>query len=175
MKLDRTGWIAIALTTVILVLFNVSIYDREQTISNGETLLLELAPADPRSLMQGDYMQLRYVVEDSVPVDELKDHERRGHLVLRGDNQSVAQFVRIHDGEALAQDERLVRFHFRPPSFLGFAFGSRQVMIVPDDFFFQEGHAELYEDAQYGVFKFDDRGRYLLVGLANSERVPIEP
>ena len=165
MKLDRRSWIAIALTVVILVFFNVSIYDREQTISNGETLLLELAPVDPRSLMQGDYVRLRYVVEDSVPIDELKDHERRGHLVLRRDTENVAQFVRIHDGEALDEDERLVRFHL----------GRRRAMIVPDDFFFQEGHGELYEDAQYGVFKFDDRGRYLLVGLADAERVPINP
>lgn len=173
MKLDRRSWIAIALTVAILVFFNVSTYDREQTISNGETLLLELAPVDPRSLMQGDYMRLRYVVENSIPADELEDHERRGYIVLRGDNDNVAQFVRIHDGEALAQEERLVRF--RRPSFLGVALGSLQVMIVPDDFFFQEGHAELYEDAQYGVFKFDDRGRYVLVGLADSERVPINP
>ena len=165
MKLDRRSWIAIALTVVILVFFNVSIYDREQTISNGETLLLELAPVDPRSMMQGDYVRLRYVVEDSVPIDELKDHERRGHLVLRRDTENVAQFVRIHDGEALDEDERLVRFHL----------GRRRAMIVPDDFFFQEGHGELYEDAQYGVFKFDDRGRYLLVGLADAERVPINP
>ena len=165
MKLDRRSWIAIALTVVILVFFNVSIYDREQTISNGETLLLELAPVDPRSLMQGDYVRLRYVVEDSVPIDELKDHERRGHLVLRRDTENVAQFVRIHDGEALDEDERLVRFHL----------GRRRAMIVPDDFFFQEGHGELYEDAQYGVFKFDDRGPYLLVGLADAERVPINP
>ena len=66
----------------------------------------------------------------------------------------MAQFVGIHDGEALDEDERLVRFHL----------GHRRVMIVPDDFFFQEGHGELYEDAQYGVFKFDERDRYLLVG-----------
>lgn len=165
MKLDHRSMIAIALTVVILVFFNVSIYDREQTISNGETLLLELAPVDPRSIMQGDYMRLRYVVEDSVPIDELKDHERRGHLVLRRDTENVAQFVRIHDGEALDEDERLVRFHL----------GHRRVMIVPDDFFFQEGHGELYEDAQYGVFKFDERGRYLLVGLADAERVTIKP
>ena len=165
MKLDRRSWIAIVLTVVILVFFNVSIYDREQTITNGEPLFLELAPVDPRSLMQGDYMRLRYVVEDSVPVDELKNHERRGHLVLRGGVENVARFVRIHDGEALDENERLVRFHL----------GRGRAMIVPDDFFFQEGHGELYEDAEFGVFKFDDRGRYLLVGLANNERITIEP
>ena len=52
MKLDRRSLVAIGLTVVILVLFNVSIVDREKTISTGETLFLELAPVDPRSLMQ---------------------------------------------------------------------------------------------------------------------------
>lgn len=170
MKLDRRSWIANALTVVILVFFNVSIYDREQTIASGETLFLELAPKDSRSLFQGDYMRLRYVVEDSVSVGELRNHGRRGgYLVLRGDNENVAQFLRIHAGEALEQDERLVRF--RRASFLT----AGQARIVPDGFFFQEGHGDLYEDAQYGVFKFDDRGRYLLVGLADNERVTIEP
>ena len=174
MQLDRTSMIAIALTVVVLVLFNVSIYDREQIISNGETLLLELAPADPRSLMQGDYMRLRYAVEDSVPVDELQDHQRRGFLVLRGDDDNVARFVRFHDGESLGQGERPVRFH-RPSGLAAVFAGAGQVKIVPDSFFFQEGHREIYEDARYGVFQFDDRGRYLLVGLADGDRVPIEP
>ena len=165
--------IAIALTVVILVLFNVSIIDREQTISTGETLFLELAPLDRRSLMQGDTMRLRYVVEDAVPPGALKEHEKRGHLVLRGDSENVARFVRVHDGESLEQGERLVRFH--TAGWIDQARRSVRVQIVPDGFFFQEGHAELYEDAQYGMFRFDDRGRYLLVGLADADRMPIEP
>ena len=165
--------VAIALTAVILVLFNVSIIDREETISTGETLFLELAPVDPRSLMQGDYMRLRFVVEDSVPAGTLEERERRGYLVLRGDSEGVARFVRIHNGESLEQGERLVRFH--TAGWIDQALGSDRIQIVPDDFFFQEGHRELYEDAQYGMFRFDDRGRYLLVGLADGDRIPIEP
>ena len=165
--------VAIALTAVILVLFNVSIVDRERTISTGETLFLELAPVDPRSLMQGDYMRLRYVVEDSVPAGALKEHERRGYLVLHGDSENVARFVRVHNGESLEQGERLVRYH--TAGWIDQALGSVRIQIVPDGFFFQEGQAELYEDAQYGMFRFDDRGRYLLVGLADADRMPIEP
>ena len=150
---------------MILVLFNISIYDREQTIANGETVFLQLAPLDPRSLMQGDYMQLRYAVERVAPVDRLEDHERRGYLVLRGDARNVALFVRFHDGEPLGQNEILVRFHKR----------FNRIRVVPDAFFFQEGDGDVYADAEYGVFKFDDRGRYLLVGLADDERVLIEP
>ena len=165
MKLDRRSMIAIALTIAILVLFNVSIYDRERTIANGETLFLELAPVDPRSLMQGDYMQLRYAVERAAPAGRLPINERRGYLVIRGNAENVAEFVRFHDGEPLGPSEKRLRFHEQ----------HGQIRIVPDAFFFQEGHADLYDEARYGVFKFDDRGRHILVGLADGDRVPIEP
>ena len=170
-KLDRRSLTAIALTVVVLVLFNVSIIDRERTISNGETLFLELVPVGQRSgrrsMQDGDYMRLRYVVEDSVPVGASKAHGRRGHLVLRGDSGNVARFVRIHDGESLDRDERLVRYR---------ADGGRpRVRIVPNRFFLREDHRELYEDAQYGMFRCDDRGRCLLVGLADGDLTPIEP
>ena len=165
MKFDRRSIVAVALTIVILVLLNISIYDREQTIANGETLFLELAPVDPRSLMQGDYMQLRYAIERAAPVDQLEDHERRGYLVIRGNAENVALFVRFHNGEELDANERLVRFHKQ----------YNQVRIVPDGFFFQEGHAEFYDGARYGIFKFDDRGRHVLVGLADGGLGLIEP
>ena len=165
MKHDRRSTVAVALTIAILALFNLSIYDREQTISNGETLFLELAPVDPRSLMQGDYMQLRYAVEREAPADRLQDHERRGYLVIRGDSNSVARFVRFHYGEELEPNEKLLRFHRQ----------FNRVRIVPDAFFFQEGHAVFYDGARYGVFRFDDRGRHVLVGLADAGRVLIEP
>ena len=165
MKPDRRSIVAVVLTIVILVLFNISIYDREQTIANGETLFLELAPVDPRSLMQGDYMQLRYVIEREAPVEQLEDHERRGYLVIRGDASGVARFVRFHQGEELESNEKLVRFHKQ----------YNRIRIVPDAFFFQEGHAEFFEDARYGVFRFDDRGRHVLVGLADAGQLLIEP
>ena len=165
MKFDRRSVIVVALTIVILVLFNISIYDREQTIANGETLFLELAPVDPRSLMQGDYMRLRYAIERTAPVDRLEDHERRGYLVIRANSAKVAQFFRFHDGEPLNPNEKLVRFHKQ----------YNQIRIVPDAFFFQEGHAALYDAARYGAFRFDDRGRHVLVGLADAGRVLIEP
>ena len=131
---------------MILVLFNFSIYDREQTNANGETVFLELAPVDPRSLMQGDYMQLRYAVERSAPVGRLEDHEQRGYLVLRGDARNVAGFVRFHDGEPLGQNEILVRFHkrFTSVSYRTRSIYANAIRVVPDAFFFQEGDAEVY-------------------------------
>ncbi|WP_414673872.1 GDYXXLXY domain-containing protein, partial [Marinimicrobium sp. UBA4509] len=48
--------IALVTALAILVLVNFSIYEKEQHLAQGEIMYLELAPVDPRSLMQGDYM-----------------------------------------------------------------------------------------------------------------------
>ena len=36
------------------------IWQREQLLGSGRVVILELAPVDPRSLMQGDYMALTF-------------------------------------------------------------------------------------------------------------------
>lgn len=155
--------VMIALSVLVLAALNYGIYEKEQIKEHGETLLLELAPVDPRSLMQGDYMRLRYAIERNAPVQGLGSHEKRGYMVIRPDENNAAQFVRFHKGEELAAGEKMLHFHKQYSS----------VRIVPDSFFFQEGHAKHYENAKYGVFKFDDSGNYLLIGLADEHRQEI--
>ena len=48
----------IANLILLLGYFNWSVYQKEQTLKEGQLVLLQLAPVDPRSLMQGDYMGL---------------------------------------------------------------------------------------------------------------------
>ncbi|MCI0507948.1 MAG: GDYXXLXY domain-containing protein, partial [Gammaproteobacteria bacterium] len=45
---------------VVLLLANYFIISKEQVLANGKVMLLDLAPRDPRSILQGDYMVLRY-------------------------------------------------------------------------------------------------------------------
>ncbi len=157
--------IMVLLSVVVLAILNYSIYEKEQIKDHGKTLLLELAPVDPRSLMQGDYMRLRYVLEQKVPTKTLAVHQKRGYIVIRPDAEAVAHFVRFHRGEDLAADETLIHFHRR----------YRGIQIVPNSFFFQEGHAKYYEMAKYGVFKVDKAGQYLLVGLADQNKQRLSP
>ena len=154
---------------LVLTVLNYGIYAREQIVKEGETLLLELAPVDPRSLIQGDYMRLRYQVADDAPVAELATRQKRGYMVLRADENHVAQFVRFHSGEALSAGEKLLRFHV----LRRYSVEHRSLRIVPDSFLFQEGHAGRYDNARYGVFKFAGAGEYLLVGLAGEDRQQI--
>ena len=58
----------IANLILLLGYFNWSVYKKEQTLKDGQLILLQLAPVDPRSLMQGDYMRLSYKEASSDPV-----------------------------------------------------------------------------------------------------------
>ncbi|MFB0625733.1 GDYXXLXY domain-containing protein, partial [Aeromonas hydrophila] len=63
----------------ILAAINVTVWRYERAMSSGEVVLLRLAPVDPRSLMQGDYMRLSYELarqlgnrqQDEAPADTL--------------------------------------------------------------------------------------------------------
>lgn len=136
----------------ILAFVNYGIYGKETLIREGEPVLLELAPVDPRSLIQGDYMVLRYAIAADLEQTELP---ARGKLVIRLDENQVARFVRLDDGSPLANDERLLNYYKHDWS-LDLGAGS---------FFFQEGTAELYEDAVYGELRVDESGGSILVGL----------
>lgn len=57
---SASSW-GIAITAfAVLLAANVGIMQKEILISRRRPILVELAPADPRSLMQDDYMQLRF-------------------------------------------------------------------------------------------------------------------
>src|SRR5690606_12311342 len=58
-----------AAVLLILAVSALTIWRFEQTLTTGQTLIIELAPVDPRSLMQGDYMALAFAVDRELPDD----------------------------------------------------------------------------------------------------------
>lgn len=163
----RKTVLMLAFGAIILGVFNVGIQARERILREGETVLLELAPRDPRSIMQGDYMRLNYRIGNDAreTAKNLPDNIRRGDLVIRVDENNIGRFERIDDGTELHPSEKRVRFH-RSGSW---------VRVMPDSFMFQEGHREYYDEAKYGMFRFDGADSYLLTGLADENRNRIVP
>ncbi len=151
--------VILGVLVLFLSAFNWSIVKKERTLTNGQTMLLRLVPIDPRSLMQGDYMILRYNLARQVSHGQLK---AKGRIVVSLDTNGVANFVRIHTGADLAQNEHVLVYRNRKGLRLG-----------AESFFFQEGHAELYSGAQYGELKVDSSGNSVLVGLRDSDYVPL--
>jgi uncharacterized membrane-anchored protein len=137
---------------------NAMIASKEAAIRTGETIYLELAPVDRPSLMQGDYMALNYRIHDDVRA--AKDIGRRGALVVKKDEQGVARFVRVHQGEPLSPGEHLLRYRRG-------RFG--RVQVGANAFYFQEGRADLYAQARYGEYKVAPTGESILVALRNED------
>ncbi|MDM8569140.1 GDYXXLXY domain-containing protein [Thiotrichales bacterium HSG1] len=141
---------------LILAVVNFEIYKKEQLLTEGSTILLELTPVDPRSLMQGDYMILRYKIASLV---EAAGVGRNGFLVLIVDENQVANFVRIYQGKELQPNEFLLQFRKR----------SRGINLGSESFFFQEGQAHLYSQASYGEIKVAENGESVLIGLRDKD------
>lgn len=156
-------FVVVVTALLILVVVNLAIWDRERHLHEGSVVYLALAPVDPRSLMQGDYMALNF--EMSNRIQQALSEQRSGgkaernaddHVIVRLDEQRIAHFQRLASGEGpLADDEMRLRYRLR---------GGR-VKFATDAFFFQEGNAERYESARYGRFHADERGELLLVSL----------
>jgi uncharacterized membrane-anchored protein len=149
---------------VVLVLVNYSIWQRERLISSGRTVLLELAPVDPRSLMQGDYMALRFkVVSEAFPQGNIKGM-RDGRIVLTLDDRNVGTFSRFADGRTAA-DGALLRYRIR----------NGQPKFATNAFFFQEKQGDYYRDARYGEFRVSPDGEAILVALRGPELQTLGP
>lgn len=150
-------------TISIFVAFNFMIFQKQRLLRSGETIYFAIAPSDPRSLMQGDYMTFRYKMEEDIKKKQTAAPKNNGYLVIAYDNESVAHFVRFYDGEKLADNEKLIRYRYNPQSFFSYT-------INPHTYFFQEKLQQEYQPAQYAIFHFQGEKDYLLVGLADSDR-----
>lgn len=145
----------IAAGLAILVAVNWTIYARERLLAEGRVVLLELAPVDPRSLMQGDYMALRFKAADDAFGPLQRDAASDGRLILRLDERGVGHYVRRDDGSAPGEGEVALRYRVR----------AGRVKFATNAFFFEEGTGARYERARYGEFRVAPSGELLLTGL----------
>ena len=152
---------------------------RAETIrADGATVLFDTAPVDPRDLLLGDYMRLRYDLRapaetmgsDAPFQPRLRDDmfpglesDASGLAVFRVDENGVARIVRFGNAERLEPGERLIRYR-RSNSRWG------APTIGGERYYFQSGTGERFADARYGVFKVMPDGRALLSGLADADR-----
>lgn len=148
----------IANLILLLGYFNWSVYQKEQTLKDGQLVLLQLAPVDPRSLMQGDYMRLNYKEASSDLPD--KQTDTRGYAILRTDSNQVGEIVRLQNTLEPVNDNELVIKYKRI---------NRRLFLGAESFFFEEGQDTLYQKAVYGGLKVDDKGQSLLVGLYDED------
>jgi uncharacterized membrane-anchored protein len=160
---------------LVLVVANGGIWQREKLLATGRVVILELAPVDPRSLMQGDYMALNFAASRDItrlrlggdrPSDDdsLMGFEPDGYVMLQPDARGVATPLRIQpDVHPHTDGEVPLRYRVR----------DRGVRIVTNAFFFPEGEAKRYEVARYGELRVGDNGEALLVRMLGADLQPL--
>ena len=164
--LTKGGWIILLNLVLVLALFNWSVVEKEETLEEGQLVLLELAPVDPRSLMQGDYMRLSYAI--SRPEDEelFKNLSQKGYAVLKLNQNNVAELVRYQEeATPLNPQEQLLKY----------SKSSWTVNLGAESYFFEEGQAKFFEQAKYGGLKVDEEGNSILVGLYDEKKQLLKP
>ena len=162
--MKKYKWIIVLLNLVLLlVYFNHSITKKEELLKDGQLILLELAPVDPRSLMQGDYMTLRYKISEDIDFDNIP---KRGYCIVRLESSGIANKIRFQkDLTPLNEGEHLIEFT---------SSDKWNVNIGAESYFFQEGQAEKYEKAKFGGVKIEKNGNSLLIGLYDEQLQKIE-
>ena len=159
---------AITLSSLLIFcLFFYSIYRKEEILKSCELVLLELVPYDPRSIMQGDYMNLAFAVEEKSL--KAKPPAQSGFLVIELDKNKVGQFNRFYNHEPLKENEKLIRFKFNPKEI------RRSLSLKPNSFFFQEGQGQYFSKAKFAILHYNGHQDYVLIGLADENRHKIEP
>lgn len=131
----------------------------QRALQTAQTVYFKIEPVDPRALLSGDYMQLRYDFERPYLA------EQGQALVLQVGENNV-----LYLPSAAAEDEaqasaaqadtpqrpqtvriKTLRSHYR----------------VPHQFYFQEGTGKKYENAVYAKAAVLPNGSILLLGLTD--------
>ncbi len=169
-----TKIVALASLIIVLGLVNWSIAKKEDHLAEGKIAYLDLAPVDPRSLMQGDYMALNFgmarQIYDALP----KSNEHKGwrhnidasngYAVVKLDERSIATFKYIYSNQPLGENEILMRYRVR----------NGAVKFATNAYFFQEGTGQYFQPALYGQFRVDDDGELLLVAMYDKDLKKLE-
>lgn len=166
-----TLWILLG-GLVALGVANVDVWQKENVIAGGERILVRLVPVDPRSLMQGDYMRLRF----DIPAEIVKELERsavnsvqwskRAVVVAKVNDRREAQLLRLaSEHETPGEGEVLLPLRLLKGSWV----------LVTDAYFFPEGQGHRFEQARFGEIRALPGGRALLVGLADEHGRSIPP
>ena len=178
---SKTHWLQKPAVTIIIALLGLAlvlvvmtrnIIKYENHLATGDTVLLALAPVDPRGLMQGDYMTLSYALERDVFAALNKDPgsyptNEEGYVIVALDQHNVGQLVRLaaNQSKNLASNEIAIYYRIR----------NGTMQLATNAFFFQEGHGEAFEAAEYGLFRVNDKGEPLLTNLVDKDFKVISP
>ena len=184
-------WLVGVFVIALLGAVNYKVQQFEDVLATGKPVVLKIAPVDPRSLMQGDYMVLNYAIlsefqqsqvlpesneplESNEPIetvesneitgiDESSPSEKKAYILVHLDQNHVATFC--EEQSEIPTDFK----HCTPNVYLPIRYKGGWLPKLPSqDYFFAEGKGEYYAQAEYAEYRFKD-GILLLARLLDKD------
>jgi uncharacterized membrane-anchored protein len=154
------------LATIMLqfVLVGYQIWSSESILSQGRSVKLELAPIDPRSLLQGDYVRLSYTIS-TLENAQIPNADGKIRVVLRPQQNGVYGFSGYYEQDGVwnksyqAQAEDVI--------VNGNAIGSDRVEYGIESYFVPEGTGrEVERTAKFAQIRVGKKGDAILQELS---------
>jgi len=114
------AYLGIIVLTVFcaLAVVNAGIIQKQRLINSGDLVFLKLAPVDPRSLMQGDYMRLRFAImneaQSAKPAEidnSIPQLPNQGIITV--DSQNVGHWLGFYRGQSLQEHQYLLDLNWQ--------------------------------------------------------------
>ncbi|MBF1245638.1 MAG: GDYXXLXY domain-containing protein [Haemophilus sp.] len=184
-------WLVGVFVIALLGAVNYKVQQFEDVLATGKPVVLKIAPVDPRSLMQGDYMVLNYAIlsefqqsqvlpesneplESNEPIETVESNEitgidesspsgKKAYILVHLDQNHVATFC--EEQSEIPTDFK----HCTPNVYLPIRYKGGWLPKLPSqDYFFAEGKGEHYAQAEYAEYRFKD-GILLLARLLDKD------
>ena len=183
-------WLVGVFVIALLGAVNYKVQQFEDVLATGKPVVLKIAPVDPRSLMQGDYMVLNYAIlsefqqsqflpesnesletsesidageaNETTGIDESSPSGKKAYILVHLDKNHVATFCE-------KQSEIPTDFkHCTPNVYLPIRYRGWSPELPSQDYFFAEGKGEYYAQSEYAEYRFKD-GILLLARLLDKD------
>lgn len=183
-------WLVGVFVIALLGAVNYKVQQFEDVLATGKPVVLKIAPVDPRSLMQGDYMVLNYAIlsefqqsqflsesneslesnesidageaNETIGIDESSPSGKKAYILVHLDKNHVATFC--EEQSEIPTDFK----HCTPNVYLPIRYKGWLPELPSQDYFFAEGKGEHYAQAEYAEYRFKD-GILLLARLLDTD------
>lgn len=164
---------AVPILLIILLQLGLTGYQvgkSEWILSQGTEIKLALAPVDPRSLLQGDYVRLNYEISDldelPLPEEEKMGWDKRVRVVLQRNDQGIYNFKGMTESKEPSQQPNEVILN-------GIQQGTR-IKYGIESFFVPEGKGlEVETRATFALVRVGKNGDAILVTLLDMAGNPV--
>jgi|GEM_PF-455601 uncharacterized membrane-anchored protein/uncharacterized membrane protein len=160
-------WSMIACILVLQLAFTgFQSYSNEMALTEGKEIILQLEPVDPRSMLQGDYVQLRYEAGSYQPKESVKTGTVFTLKVKKDDKGIYRPTGDVFPGRS---SETGKKRETDEAYLTGKYNGYDSIIFGIESFFVEEGTGfELERDAKYAKVIVSDEGNALLVDVKDN-------